>query len=140
MSEKTKTYTNGEVTIVWKPDLCMHSERCWRGLPEVFDFKARPWINPAGADTGRIVEQVKQCPSGALSYYMNDAENPESAQLDTVIEALPNGPLIVYGTLRLKDKNGEQRLENKTTAFCRCGQSGNKPFCDGTHRKTGFEG
>jgi hypothetical protein len=83
---------------------------------------------------------VKRCPSGALSYFMNDEENKEEAHLESVIEVLSNGPLLIYGTLKLKDKNGEQTLENKTTALCRCGQSSNKPFCDGTHAKVNFQG
>lgn len=68
----TKNYTNGEVTIVWKPDLCSHSANCARGLPRVFNPKERPWIRPEGATTEQIVEQVKKCPSGALSYFMNE--------------------------------------------------------------------
>ena len=77
MDEKkiTKKYTNGEVTIVWKPDLCTHSTNCWKGangLREVFNPMEKPWIKPEGAPTERIIEQVKRCPSGALSYFMNE--------------------------------------------------------------------
>ncbi len=71
MKEITKKYTNGEVTIVWKPDLCIHSRNCFNGLPEVFDPRARPWITPEGSTTEKIINQVKQCPSGALTYYLN---------------------------------------------------------------------
>ena len=70
----TKHYTNGEVTIVWKPATCIHSTICFRGLPDVFDTRKRPWVTPEGAETQAIIEQVKQCPSGALSYYLNEAE------------------------------------------------------------------
>ncbi len=66
-----KEYSNGEATIVWHNALCKHSANCVRGLPEVFNSKASPWINPTGAGTEKIVEQVKKCPSGALSFYMN---------------------------------------------------------------------
>jgi uncharacterized Fe-S cluster protein YjdI len=71
MEESVKEYTNGEVTIVWKPDVCIHSKKCWAGLIEVFDPRKRPWINAEGASTEQIIEQVKICPSGALTYYMN---------------------------------------------------------------------
>ncbi len=67
-----KEYTNGEVTIVWKSGLCIHSANCVNGLPAVFDVKASPWINAQGATTERIIEQVKKCPSGALSFYLNE--------------------------------------------------------------------
>lgn len=72
MPKSIHKYTNGEVTIVWKPDACKHSTLCWKGLNEVFDPKKRPWIEPNGATTERIIEQVRKCPSGALSFYMND--------------------------------------------------------------------
>ena len=72
MSLESKKYTNGQVTIVWKPNTCTHSTRCWKGLIEVFNPKEKPWIKMDGASTERIIEQVTKCPSGALSYYMND--------------------------------------------------------------------
>ena len=72
MKEITKKYTNGEVTIIWKPDLCVHSGICFRGLSEVFDPRKRPWITPEGSTTEKIIEQVKKCPSGALSFYLNN--------------------------------------------------------------------
>jgi len=71
MSQDTLRYTNGEVTVVWKPALCQHSKLCWTHLREVFDPFKRPWVNMEAATTERIVEQVKQCPSGALTYEMN---------------------------------------------------------------------
>ena len=72
MKNVVKEYSNGVVTIVWKNALCKHSGNCVRGLPSVFDSKSSPWINANGATTEEIINQVKKCPSGALSYYMND--------------------------------------------------------------------
>ena len=74
---KEHEYTNGEVTIVWKPGLCIHSRNCWKGLGAVFQPGERPWIKPEGADTASIVAQVAKCPSGALSTRMNDAPGGE---------------------------------------------------------------
>ncbi len=78
MKEITKRYTNGEVTIVWKPEVCIHSGICFRGLGEVFNPKTRPWITPEGATTEKMVDQIKKCPSGALTFYMNNEEKPAS--------------------------------------------------------------
>jgi uncharacterized Fe-S cluster protein YjdI len=72
MPLKTHHYTNGEVTIIWKPDLCIHSGNCVKGLGEVFKPKENPWIDPTKAGTEQIIDQVKKCPSGALSFEMND--------------------------------------------------------------------
>ncbi|MGX5819787.1 (4Fe-4S)-binding protein [Chitinophaga lutea] len=70
-TEKKKHYTNGEVTVVWKPDFCKHSTRCVSQLPGVFNFDARPWINMEGGTTAEIIAQVDRCPSGALTWYYN---------------------------------------------------------------------
>jgi len=70
----TKYYSNDEVTVVWKPDLCQHSGICARGLPAVFDPRRRPWIEPHHADTATIVAQVERCPSGALAWVKKGLE------------------------------------------------------------------
>ena len=140
MSEVIKQYTDGEITIVWKPEACIHSRLCWTQLSEVFDPRARPWVNMEGADNVRIIEQISKCPSGALSYFRNDELNPpEQISADTKIEIIPNGPLLVYGNISIKLKDGTEQKKSKVTAFCRCGKSGNKPFCDGSHLNAGFE-
>jgi uncharacterized Fe-S cluster protein YjdI len=72
---ETHQYTNGEMTVVWKPEICQHSKNCWRGLIQVFDPRERPWINMNGARTEQIIEQVKKCPSGALSYFVNSEKH-----------------------------------------------------------------
>jgi len=74
---ESKKYTNGEVTVVWKPKTCIHSTLCWKGLIEVFNPRESPWIKMDGTSTEKIIEQVKKCPSGALSYYMNSDLNKE---------------------------------------------------------------
>ena len=139
MSHK-KEYSNGEVTIVWEDSKCIHSGICVKGLPDVFNTKSRPWINANGASTDAIVKQVKQCPSGALSFYMNSKKDMTSRTMETKVEVLENGPLLVYGTLKVTHKDGRDETKNKTTAFCRCGLSNNKPYCDGTHVSEEFMG
>ena len=68
----TLHYSNREVTVIWKPALCIHSGICANGLPGVFDPRRKPWIDVQQADTNAIIEQVKKCPSGALSFAMNE--------------------------------------------------------------------
>ncbi|HXU26037.1 MAG TPA: (4Fe-4S)-binding protein [Bacteroidia bacterium] len=143
MKDITKKYTNGEITIVWKPATCIHSTVCWKGaagLGEVFNPMEKPWIKPEAASTARIVEQIKKCPSGALSfYYNNEASTIEDVKVESVVEVMENGPLLVYGNITVKHKSGEEEHKDKVTAFCRCGQSSNKPYCDGTHTTIGFK-
>ncbi len=138
--EITKKYSNGELTVVWKPQKCIHSRVCVKTLPMVYDPEAKPWINVENASTEELKEQIIKCPSGALSYFMNAEDNQEEETLETKIEILENGPLLVYGTLKVTDKDGNIETKNKTTAFCRCGESNNKPYCDGSHIKADFKG
>jgi len=153
--QKTFKYTNGEVTIVWKPDTCIHSTLCWKGLRDVFDPTRRPWIKPEASATDKIIAQVRHCPSGALSYFMNTAEGApaETAQqhgsqptpapaetLTTHIELRPNGPIVVNNECLIKHSDGREETRSAKVFLCRCGASANKPFCDGTHKKIGFEG
>ncbi|MFD2562146.1 (4Fe-4S)-binding protein [Aquimarina rubra] len=66
-----KEYTNGELTIVWKPGKCIHSGVCVKTLPKVYHPKDKPWILPENASTEALKSQIDACPSGALGYYMN---------------------------------------------------------------------
>ncbi|UBM57684.1 (4Fe-4S)-binding protein [Marinilongibacter aquaticus] len=63
----TKEYSNGEISILWKAEKCIHSGVCVRTLPEVYNPKARPWIKIENASSEELKEQVALCPSGALS-------------------------------------------------------------------------
>jgi uncharacterized Fe-S cluster protein YjdI len=68
MEDNTKRYDNGEITVIWQPELCVHSANCVKGLPAVFNPAQKPWINVEGAGTEAIIGQVNKCPSGALSF------------------------------------------------------------------------
>lgn len=144
MSEgKTKEYSNSEVTVIWKPDLCIHSENCVNALPEVFRPDERPWIRVEEAGSEKIIEAVNKCPSGALSYRTRGEIREELEELDDKvrIRASRNGPFIVEGgKVELLDADGNPcAARGRSIALCRCGASGNKPFCDGSHKEAGFE-
>jgi uncharacterized Fe-S cluster protein YjdI len=144
----TKRYSNGEITVVWQPGLCAHSTKCFQGLPAVFDPQERPWVRMAAASTDAIVRQVEACPSGALSWQRDPAAGPATAPPPPAVTALPavqiqarpNGPLVVHGVLEVTLPDGTVVERPKVASFCRCGQSANKPFCDGSHARAGFVG
>lgn len=65
---KRHEYNNGELTVVWTPQMCIHSGICVRMLPQVYKPGDRPWIHVENASTEELVAQIDLCPSGALSY------------------------------------------------------------------------
>lgn len=138
--EIIKEYKKEDFTIIWKPKKCIHAAECVKRLPDVYKPNDKPWIVPANASVDQLKQQIQACPSGALSYKMESSDSQEKAHLETVVEVLENGPLLVYGTLHVTKPNGEKEKQHKTTAFCRCGASENKPYCDGKHHKIGFVG
>ena len=77
MAIKTHHYTNSEITILWQPALCIHSGICFRGLPQVFDPRRKPWIEMDEIDTAAILNQVRKCPSGAISIIANSSGDNE---------------------------------------------------------------
>ncbi len=137
----TRKYEKDGIKVVWKPELCYHSENCTKGLPEVFKPNEKPWIQVDEASRERIVSQVKKCPSGALSIEGDSNTEKEAPQEAlTLIETVKNGPVLVKGNLGLKIGDGEtDRLSQDRIALCRCGSSSKKPFCDGSHTKVDFK-
>jgi uncharacterized Fe-S cluster protein YjdI len=113
MSEKEiiKEYSNDDITIVWKPNTCIHSTKCWKGLISVFNPKKRPWIDPQGADTETIINQVQACPSGALSFYYNNEAQKEKEQeaIRMEVKVAAGGPLLVAGEVKIIHKKTEAK-------------------------------
>lgn len=137
----TKTYSNADTTVSWTPERCIHSEKCFQGLGQVFDPNRRPWIDMSAADSAAIKAQVDKCPSGALSWAAKDAPAAAmSAAPDVTVELMPDGPLLVKSAHTLNLSDGATKQRSGTTAYCRCGASSRKPFCDGSHAKVGFKG
>jgi uncharacterized Fe-S cluster protein YjdI len=136
-----KEYKKDDLVVVWQPDLCIHSKNCIHGLPGVFDFDRRPWIDPGQASEDSIKKQIDNCPSGALSYYLQSEGKPKSQQMEEnakKIEILKDGPIMVEGPCTIAKPDGTTEEKTKKTFLCRCGASSNKPYCDGSHKKVGF--
>lgn len=156
MDKDNRDYTNGEITVFWKPGKCIHATTCYRELIEVFNPRKRPWVNMQGAPTERIIEIVNKCPTEALTYRWNDNEknaleaskNENKIQKESpisekdvkpvVVQVMRDGPLVVQGSFEVIDNNGTKLRTMSMVSFCRCGASNNQPFCDGFHRKIGF--
>ena len=137
--EIVKEYRKDNLTIYWKPKRCIHSEICWKTLPEVYKPSEKPWIQPENATVDALKAQIEKCPSGALTYDLEGASQTveQKATECTIVE---NGPLLISGTLLVTLADGATETKKRSTAFCRCGASENKPYCDGAHNRIGFKG
>ena len=116
-----------------------------------------------GAPTRKIIEVVNKCPTQSLVWKYNkdlneeelagqrpgsgneetpqtlEKKNSENEDKKAVkIKIMKDGPIVVEGTFKVLDSNDKRLKASVMTSFCRCGHSMNMPWCDGTHRKKGF--
>lgn len=115
------------------------------------------------APTSKIQAVVDKCPTQAISWKYNKDLSPaelsgevshdeeitpddllekpvEEANNGVTISVMKQGPLLVEGDFRVIGPEGNELRTMIITSFCRCGHSRAQPYCDGTHRKVGFEG
>ena len=142
-----KEYSNGEITVFWKAELCIHSANCLLTLPKVFNNRRKPWINLPGADSKEIMKAVDTCPSRALTYLKSTTfriQKPRKTKKQSAkfarVQILKDGPALITGNFIVRDaKKKKIRLESEVVAICRCGHSLKKPFCDGSHLVKNFK-
>lgn len=121
-----------QVTVSYTPVLCGHIAACQALHKEVFDPAKKPWIQPENGALDGIMAVVRACPSGALRISV-DGEDDHHIDGDEVsITIAKNGPYVIKNVELEAEFNGAG-ASHKEYILCRCGQSKNKPFCDGTH-------
>jgi len=131
-------YRAAGITIHDDRSLCAHAGYCTEGLASVFKYGSEPWIEPTGASVTAIIEIIRRCPSGALTYTLDTPEEPQARMQPSVVVS-KDGPYAVAGGITLSDSTTGQICTNTQYTLCRCGGSKNKPFCDGTHWAIGFK-
>ena len=129
-----------EATIHFDAQRCIHSRTCVLSHPDVFvPNVVGAWIHPDAQPVEELMRIGQNCPSGAISVVRHAAApsaSPDSNQppLVNTVRIRENGPLAVEAELQIKG----QPQANPRATLCRCGQSQNKPFCDGSHVAAGF--
>jgi len=137
-----------QVTVFDNRGICQHSGLCTDRLPAVFRTDAEPFVAPSGGRLDEIIRAVRDCPSGALSYALDNAEARAQVDWDgtrkpPAIQVTRDGPYRITGRITLAGATGEPEAQGAGAsrehyALCRCGQSRNKPFCSGMHWYVGF--
>jgi CDGSH-type Zn-finger protein len=139
--DRRKSYVGREITIYDNRRICSHAAECVNNLSSVFKLNSRPWINPDSAETDEVIDTIRKCPSGALSYSINSIEHRDPIEREPMVTVSKNGPYLITGGIDLIGENikwGEGASREHYT-LCRCGASNNKPFCDGTHKTINFK-
>jgi CDGSH-type Zn-finger protein len=137
VADKREDYEGEKVTIHDNRGVCAHAGRCTDGLPGVFRLKQEPWIDPREAPAEEIVQTIRKCPSGALSYTVDGVEHRDRDAKPAIFVS-PNGPYVVTGGRALLDATRGEGASAEHFTLCRCGGSKNKPFCDGSHWHNNF--
>ena len=152
MVKRLQSYETDEIAVTYDPSLCTHAAECVRGLPAVFDVSRRDWIHPGAAPAERVAEVIRRCPSGALQYLMKGgatgspqepaaspgAASPAGERVPITVKLLEDGPLLFDGIVRALAEDGAVIERSGKVSPCRCGGTGNQPFCDGSHKRVGF--
>jgi CDGSH-type Zn-finger protein len=137
--DKRKDYSGKSITVHDNRRVCSHSAECLRNLESVFNLEQRPWINPDQSTMESVINTVKKCPSGALSYSIDGVEHRDQSERKPTVIVDKNGPYRVEGGIELIGvENWAVGASKEHFALCRCGASNNKPFCDGTHLSIRF--
>jgi CDGSH-type Zn-finger protein/truncated hemoglobin YjbI len=147
VADHRDTYPGQQATIFDNRGICQHSGLCTDRLATVFRTDAEPFVAPSGGRLDEIIRAVRDCPSGALSYGLDDAEARAQVDWDgtrpPAVEVTRDGPYRITGRIRLAGPAGQPEHQGAGAsrehyALCRCGQSRNKPFCSGMHWYVGF--
>ncbi len=130
--DKRRDHAGKRITIHDNRGLCAHAGHCTEGLAAVFNLERQPWIDADGAAAADIIETVRRCPSGALSYSIDGVEHRDQERA-AAITVTKDGPYAVTGGAELAGAARGDGASMEHFSLCRCGASKNKPFCDGSH-------
>ncbi len=132
----TINYVGKNITIHDNRSICAHAGFCTDHSPAVFRMKQEPWIDADADAIAKTVATVQMCPSGALAYSIDGVLQEHSGRAPA-LRISKDGPYEVVGAVSLR--GDATAVSNEHYTLCRCGQSKNKPFCDGTHWNVGFK-
>jgi CDGSH-type Zn-finger protein len=141
IKDKRKDYVGKEITIHDNRRICSHAAECVNNLSSVFKLNSRLWINPDSARTEEIIDTIRKCPSGALSYSIDGIEYRDQNGRQPMVTVSKDGPYLITGGIELIGDNIQwaDGASKEHYTLCRCGASNNKPFCDGMHRTVNFK-
>jgi len=139
VSKQATKYPGKDAEVSWRGDLCIHIGECGRAKGDLFVGGRQPWCQPDASSPDEVKDVILRCPTGALSLQLKDGTNPETASPENTVHVAYNGPLFIRGDLEIAAAPEDVPGLKFRVALCRCGHSKNKPFCDNSHEKAGFQ-
>ncbi|MEV8467984.1 CDGSH iron-sulfur domain-containing protein [Fluviibacterium sp. DFM31] len=136
--DRVFSYAGQEVTVTFNPRLCSHAAECGRIAQNIFNPSQKPWVQPDNGTRAEVEAVVAACPSGALKLAEGQDKGPDLFADRAEITVQRNGPYWVQGVTAPQPPQGAGMSDRKYV-LCRCGQSGAKPYCDGSHRDRGWK-
>ena len=138
VSDRLDEYPGSKVTVSDNRGICSHAGFCTDNLPKVWRSGVEPWIDANGESVDEVVRVARMCPSGALSY-ATDGDRQTVFHDTPEVQVAKDGPYWVRGGVDVEEVDYGDGASREHCALCRCGQSRNKPFCDGSHWYAGFK-
>jgi uncharacterized Fe-S cluster protein YjdI len=135
-ADRAKVLGGTALTVVDDRKICSHAGFCANRVTNV--WKAAKVIDDDAELREQVVRMVELCPSGALTLRIDGDVREPGVPVQIAVEA--NGPYRVSGGIPVRRADGKPFETRNRISLCRCGQSKNKPLCDGTHKEIGFQG
>ena len=127
----------GGTRIVVRDDrsICVHAGFCGNQATNVWDMVAN---TDDSITRAQVMAMIERCPSGALTYSIEDEGGEIEPDLPVEVAITSDGPLWVSGGIQVEQGDGQTMETRNRVTLCRCGESKNKPLCDGAHADVGF--
>ena len=133
--ERSTTLGGTGITVRDDRSICVHAGFCGNRVTNI-------WKQVADTEDSlvrlAVINEVEKCPSGAITYRFDGDDEDTEPDYPTEISVIEDGPLWVTGRIPVTTSDGRELEVRSRVTLCRCGRSGNKPLCDGSHTEAGF--
>jgi CDGSH-type Zn-finger protein/ferredoxin len=136
-NDSLQNYEAPGITVHFNRSICSGAAECVRNLPSVFKSSSEDWIHPGEAPVADVIETIRKCPSGALTFTV-EGKTEVKQEKDVSVRIVKNGPYEIKGPVVFEAPKWSRNASKTNFALCRCGKSGNIPFCDYSHGEQGW--
>lgn len=135
-ADRAKDLGGTGISVSDDRSICAHAGFCGTRLTNIWNQ-----VSETAESTVRlaVINQIEKCPSGAITYRLDDSGGTNEPDYPSQVAATNDGPLWVTGEVAVTTSEGTELEKRSRMTLCRCGQSSNKPLCDGSHWEAEFK-